>query len=242
MARSTESCGADGENLAALDLQQLTHGLHIPPERLTIGLSPALSDYTPPRPRTSSTMTDTRSAASHCGHCGRIRDVAARRSGSTPITGCGTTSAPIREVLAYLAAENAYRERSMAAVKPLEDALYDEIIARLKQDDSTRALSQERLLVQHPLRTRQGTSDICAPQGRRSMRPKKSCSMPTSCASDTTTTSIGAMEVSPDGAVARLLRGHGRPAPIHAALQESAQRRDPRRRHPRCRSRPGVGQ
>ncbi len=41
------------------------------------------------------------------------------------------------DVLAYLNAENAYRERSMAAAKPLEDALYDEIIARLKQDDST---------------------------------------------------------------------------------------------------------
>ncbi len=42
-----------------------------------------------------------------------------------------------REVLAYLKEENAYRERSMAACKPLENALYDEIVARLKQDDST---------------------------------------------------------------------------------------------------------
>jgi len=40
-------------------------------------------------------------------------------------------------VLAYLHEENAYRERSMAPLKPLEDALYEEIIARLKQDDST---------------------------------------------------------------------------------------------------------
>jgi oligopeptidase B len=40
-------------------------------------------------------------------------------------------------VLNYLAAENAYRERRMAAYKPLEDALYEEIVARLKQDDST---------------------------------------------------------------------------------------------------------
>jgi oligopeptidase B len=41
------------------------------------------------------------------------------------------------EVLAYLKAENAYRERSMAHAGALENALYDEIIARLKQDDST---------------------------------------------------------------------------------------------------------
>ena len=41
------------------------------------------------------------------------------------------------DVLAYLRQENAFRERSMAHAKPLEDALYDEIYARLKQDDST---------------------------------------------------------------------------------------------------------
>jgi oligopeptidase B len=41
------------------------------------------------------------------------------------------------EVLAYLREENAFREASMAGAKPLEDALYDEIYARLKQDDSS---------------------------------------------------------------------------------------------------------
>jgi oligopeptidase B len=41
------------------------------------------------------------------------------------------------EVLAYLAAENAYQERCMRAGKPFENALYEEIIARLKQDDSS---------------------------------------------------------------------------------------------------------
>ena len=41
------------------------------------------------------------------------------------------------EVLAYLKAENAYKERQLAPIKPLEDKLYAEIIARLKQDDST---------------------------------------------------------------------------------------------------------
>jgi oligopeptidase B len=41
------------------------------------------------------------------------------------------------EVLAYLTAENAYRERRMAASKAFENALYEEIVARLKQDDSS---------------------------------------------------------------------------------------------------------
>jgi oligopeptidase B len=41
------------------------------------------------------------------------------------------------KVLAYLAAENAYRQDSMAAAKPLEDSLYAEIIGRVKQDDTS---------------------------------------------------------------------------------------------------------
>jgi oligopeptidase B len=40
------------------------------------------------------------------------------------------------QVLAYLQAENAYRERCTAADKPLEEALYGEIVSRLKQDDA----------------------------------------------------------------------------------------------------------
>jgi len=41
------------------------------------------------------------------------------------------------DVLAYLAAENAYREAALAHVKPLEDRLYDEIVARIRQDDAS---------------------------------------------------------------------------------------------------------
>jgi oligopeptidase B len=41
------------------------------------------------------------------------------------------------EVLAYLAAENAYREQCMSPVKAFENALYAEIVSRLKQDDSS---------------------------------------------------------------------------------------------------------
>ncbi|MEP6547230.1 MAG: S9 family peptidase [Gammaproteobacteria bacterium] len=41
------------------------------------------------------------------------------------------------QVLAYLQAENAYRERYMSAAKPFENTLYEEIVARIKQDDSS---------------------------------------------------------------------------------------------------------
>ncbi|MDQ3228770.1 MAG: S9 family peptidase [Pseudomonadota bacterium] len=41
------------------------------------------------------------------------------------------------EMLAYLNAENAYVDATMAPLKPLENTLYDEIVARIKQDDSS---------------------------------------------------------------------------------------------------------
>jgi oligopeptidase B len=41
------------------------------------------------------------------------------------------------DVLAYLAAENAYVERELAGAKPLEDRLFEEIVGRLQQDDSS---------------------------------------------------------------------------------------------------------
>ena len=41
------------------------------------------------------------------------------------------------EMLAYLNAENAYADAVLAPLKPLEDKLYSEIVARIKQDDSS---------------------------------------------------------------------------------------------------------
>ncbi len=41
------------------------------------------------------------------------------------------------EVLGYLNAENAYTEASMASTKELQKTLFDEIVGRIKQDDST---------------------------------------------------------------------------------------------------------
>jgi oligopeptidase B len=42
-----------------------------------------------------------------------------------------------KDVLAYLAAENAYKDAALAHAKPLKDQLYAEIVARIKQDDSS---------------------------------------------------------------------------------------------------------
>src|SRR3546814_7481840 len=42
-----------------------------------------------------------------------------------------------KAMLAYLEAENAYADAVMAPLKPLQDRLYEEIVARIKQDDSS---------------------------------------------------------------------------------------------------------
>lgn len=41
------------------------------------------------------------------------------------------------DVLAYLHAENAYADAMLAASKPVQDALYSEIVARIQQDDAS---------------------------------------------------------------------------------------------------------
>ncbi len=41
------------------------------------------------------------------------------------------------EMLAYLSAENAYTDAVMAPLKPVEDTLYNEVVARIKQDDAS---------------------------------------------------------------------------------------------------------
>jgi oligopeptidase B len=42
-----------------------------------------------------------------------------------------------KEMLEYLAAENAYTDTMLAATKPLQEKIYAEIVARIKQDDAT---------------------------------------------------------------------------------------------------------
>ena len=40
-------------------------------------------------------------------------------------------------MLAYLKAENAYADALLAPLKPLQDKLFQEIVGRIKQDDSS---------------------------------------------------------------------------------------------------------
>ncbi|MEG2981980.1 MAG: S9 family peptidase, partial [Stenotrophomonas sp.] len=42
-----------------------------------------------------------------------------------------------KAMLGYLGAENAYADALLAPLKPVQDKLYDEIVARIKQDDAS---------------------------------------------------------------------------------------------------------
>ena len=102
------------------------------------------------------------------------------------------------EMLAYLKAENEYADRMLAHIKALETRVYNEIIGRLQQDDSTRSVSHERLLVLPPLRDRQGVSDLRAPQGNEGSAPRKSCSTCNEMAKGHDFFEVGDIAVSPD--------------------------------------------
>jgi oligopeptidase B len=102
-------------------------------------------------------------------------------------------------VLEYLAAENAYREHCMAGRKPLENALYEEIIARLKQDDSTVPYRMRGYWYstrfeqgkEHPIFVRrQGSLDV----------PEEVLLDANELAKDHDYYRIGAIEISPDSA------------------------------------------
>ena len=144
------------------------------------------------------------------------------------------------EVLAYLEAENAYTDGDdWRTRKPLEDKLYEEIVGRIKQDDSTVPYRMRGYWYytrfetgkEYPIYARQaGTLD--APEeimldvnadgrGPRLLRRRRDRDQPGQQA-------------------ARLGRGHGRPPPVRAARQGPRHRRrccpiaiDERRARPR---------
>jgi len=75
--------------------------------------------------------------------CRPIRPLQRRRrtrrrftEGSSPTTTSGSVTKP-PDVVEYLEAENAYTAAMTKSIEPLAKALYDEMLARIKQDDDT---------------------------------------------------------------------------------------------------------
>jgi oligopeptidase B len=103
------------------------------------------------------------------------------------------------EVLAYLHAENAYRQERMAHAKPLEDALYEEIFARLKQDDST--VPYQKNGYWYNTRFEPGQEHPIFARRKASLEaPEEILLDANALATGHDYYRIGAMEISPDGA------------------------------------------
>jgi oligopeptidase B len=102
------------------------------------------------------------------------------------------------EVLEYLHAENAYREAALAALQPLEETLYAEIVARLKQDDASVPFCKDgfwyyRRYMQH------GEYPIYARRAGSPEAPEQVMLDANELAAEHDFYQVGAFEVSPDG-------------------------------------------
>ncbi len=89
------------------------------------------------------------------------------RPATMTITGCATTSARTRTC--WLPAGRECLRGPGAALKPLEDTLYKEIVGRIKQDDSS-VPARERGYWYWPFRDRPGLPHPRTPQGQHGVR------------------------------------------------------------------------
>ena len=147
------------------------------------------------------------------------------------------------EVLAYLAAENAYREHALRAGKPFENALYEEMIARLKQDDAS--VPYLRRGYWYNTRFEPGKEHPIFARRKGSLEAAEEILLDVNESLRQGTITTGSMPHWKSPArfgLAGLLRGHRGPASIQSALQEFAQRRNSWRRDCRRRVRSRLGQ
>ena len=120
------------------------------------------------------------------------------------------------EMLAYVKAENAYADAMLAHTKALETKVYDEIIGRLKQDDSTVPYLMNGYWYYRRFETgkeypiyarRKGTKDA----------PEEILLDVNEMAKGHDFFEVGDIAISPDSHAHGLGRGHGRPPPVHRA-------------------------
>ena len=125
------------------------------------------------------------------------------------------------EMLSYLKAENAYYATMSAHYKPLEDTLYNEIIGRIKQDDTTVPAKYKNYW--YYTRFEEGKEyPIYARKARRRAAPSRSCSTVRRWRPDTTSSRSAAWTS------ARTNRSSPRPTtPSAAASTRSASRISP---------------
>src|SRR5712692_7697490 len=83
------------------------------------------------------------------------------------------------EVLAYLRAENAYTDGVMKPQESFQETLYQEMLARIKEDDSSVPYRRARTSIT-PARSAASSTRSTAARPAAWKRPKRSCSISTS--------------------------------------------------------------
>ena len=82
-------------------------------------------------------------------------------------------------MLAYLNAENAYADAVLAPLKPLQDKLYEEIVGRIKQDDSSVPYRERGYWYYTRFETGKDYPIHARRKGSDGRRPRRSCSTST---------------------------------------------------------------
>ena len=85
-------------------------------------------------------------------------------SSSTTTSGCGRRANP--EVTTYLEAENAYTDAVMKPTEPLQEALYKEMLGRIKETDLSVPVEGRRLLLLLAHRGGQAVPDLLPQEGQ----------------------------------------------------------------------------
>src|SRR5262249_30327455 len=145
------------------------------------------------------------------------------------------------KVIAYLDAENAYTDAVMAPTKGLQQALYDEIVGRIKQADSTAPVFDNGYYYYNRFETGQQYPIL--------VRKKGSMEAPRSALNGEERVAAGPGYLPARGRAAhprhpphRLRGRHGRPPHLHDPRQGHRIRPAARRHDPRRHREPGLGQ
>ena len=126
----------------------------------------------------------------------------------------------------YLEAENAYTEAMTAGLKPFADALYQEMLGRIKQTDLSVPVRRGDYLYYSRTEEGQAISHPVPPQRAAMDAPEEVLLDLNELAKTHKFVGLGDFAVSDDPEPAGLYRGFHRLPAVHAAGEGSAHRRD----------------
>ena len=169
----------------------------------------------------------------------RIRPRSTTARCPTTTSGCARRIDP--EVRAYLEAENAYTDEVMQPTKPLQEALYAEMLGRIKQTDLSVPSASATTSTTRAREEGQQYPYMCRRGRRRRTRPRRCCSISTRWHRAIPTCRSRRLRRQRRPALAGLFARHHRLPPVRAAGQGPADGRGARRAD-RAGRRGGLGE